>query len=65
MKGDPSEAQTKLADLLDLLTLSQMWDVPGLRSVVTKAIIEDYELVRPENALASRFPSPVWLRDSH
>jgi hypothetical protein len=52
---DLVEAQTKLDDLLELLTLCDVWDMRGLRSVVTKAIVEDYELVRPENVLASKF----------
>jgi hypothetical protein len=60
------EAQTKLEDLLELLTLCDVWDVPGLRSVVTKAIIQDYELVRPENAPASKLtrPGPECLTDA-
>jgi hypothetical protein len=55
VKEDPRKAQTKLEDLLELLTLCDIWDMPGLRSNVTKAIIVDYELVRLENALTSKF----------
>ena len=55
MKEDLVEAQTKLDDLLELLTLCDVWDMHGLRPVVTKAIVEDYELVRPETVVASKF----------
>ena len=55
MKEDLVEAQTKLDDLLELLTLCDIWDMHGLRSVVTKAIVDDYELVRPESVVASKF----------